>query len=78
MELWCILREDLKCYPYKIQLVLKIDQNDYEKRFQFAQSFIEIFQQELNIYSLSMTDEAHFHWNCFVNKQNFRHLGVEN
>ena len=47
--LWCILRENLKCYPYTFQLVQKIGQNDYEKRLKFALSFIQIFQQERKI-----------------------------
>jgi len=76
--LWRILKKDLKCYPYKIQLVQNIDQNDFEKRLQFAHSFLEIFQDEDKICSLMMTDEAHFHLNGFVNKQNFRFWGGEN
>ena len=46
--LWCIFSEDLKHYPYEIQLGLKIGQNDCEKRLQFALSIIEIFQIEEN------------------------------
>ena len=77
-SLWRILREDLECYPYKIQLVQKIGQNDYEKRLQFERLFIEIIQQEEENYSLLMTDEAHIHLNGLVNKQSFRYWGVEN
>ena len=73
-----ILKEDLKCYPYKIQFVQKIDQSDYEKRFQFVRLVIEIFQKEVNMCFLLMTDEAHFHLNGFINKQNFRYWRVEN
>ena len=62
----------------QIQLMQKICQNDYEKRLQFARSFIEIFQQEENYFSLLVTDGAHFHLNGFDNKQNFRYMGVEN
>ena len=54
ISLWRILREDLKCYLYKIRHVLKIGRNDYEKRLQFARSFIEIFQRKMC--SLLMTD----------------------
>ena len=65
------------CYPYKIQLVQKIDQNDYEKSFQFARLSIEILQHEEKICSLLMTDEAHFHLNAFVNKQkDFKWEGI--
>ena len=73
-----IERGFLKCYPNKNQLVQKIEQGDYEKRLQFAPSFIKIFQQEENICSPLMTDEAHFHFNGLVNKQNFIYWGVEN
>ena len=46
--------------------------------FQFAWSFIEIFQQEEKHCSLLMTHKAHFHLNGFVNKQNFRYWRVDN
>ena len=49
----------------------------FERRLQFVLSFTEIFQQE-DFFSLSMTDEAHFHLNSFFNKQNLRYWGVEN
>ena len=49
----------------------------YEKMLQFARPFIEIFQQEEKTYSLLMTDEAHFHLNGFVIKQNVIYRGVE-
>ena len=75
-SLWRILGEYLKCYPYEIQLVLKIGRNDCEKMFQFARSFIEIFQQEEKMCSLLMTDETHFYLNSFVNKQNFKYWGL--
>ena len=77
-SLWRILIEYLKCYPYKIQLVQKIGQNEYEKRLQCSQLFIGIFQQEEKNCSLLMTDEAHFHLNDFVNKQNFRYWRAYN
>ena len=66
-------RINLMCYPYKIQLVQNIGQNDYEKSLQLTRSFIEIFQQEEKNHSLLMTDEPHFHFNGIVNKQNFRY-----
>ena len=40
-------------------------------------SFIEIFQREENNCSV-LIDEAHFHLNGFVNKQNFKYWGMEN
>ena len=49
-----------------------------EKASILNRSFIETFQQEEKKCSLMMTDEAHFHINGFVNKQDFKYWGVEN
>ena len=48
------------------------------KNTQLGQSFLEIFQKGNKIELLRMSDEAPFHMNGFVNKQNFRHWGIEN
>ena len=69
-SLWLILRDDLNCYPYKIQLIQKNGQNDNEKRLLFAWLIIEIVQHEEQNCYLLITDEAHFHCNGFVNKHN--------
>ena len=42
---------------------------DYEKRVQFAQSFLEIFREENKFDLLMISAEAHFHENGFVSKQ---------
>ena len=73
-----ILKKDLHYHPYKITIVQHLNPADDEKRVQFAQFFLEIFREENKIDLLMMSDEAHFHMNGFINKQNFRHWATEN
>lgn len=74
-----ILVQDLKCHPYKLQIVQELKPNDHVMR----QQFCELMLQKLNedegfINKLWMSDEAHFHLSGFVNKQNFRYWAQEN
>lgn len=47
-------------------------QGEFEQRVQFARDMIKIFENNNN-FILLMSDEANFHTNGFVNKQNFRY-----
>ena len=73
-----ILKKDLHYRPYKIAIVQPLNPAGYEKRVQFAQSFLEIFREENKFDLLMMNDEVHFHMNGFVSKQSFRHWATEN
>lgn len=70
-----ILRKDFKLHPYKIQLVQKLKPQDVVDRLNFLNQAIERFSTFNNIL---FSDEAHFHFNGHVNKQNCRYLGETN
>lgn len=70
-----ILVKDLKLHPYKIQLVQELKPNDHNLRRIFAQTMLERFPTLNNIL---FSDEAHFHLNGHVNKQNCRYWATEN
>ncbi|XP_048484480.1 uncharacterized protein LOC125490157 [Plutella xylostella] len=70
-----ILKLDLKLHPYKIQLVQELKPNDLNLRKLFAETMLERFKSFNNIL---FSDEAHFHLNGHVNKQNCRYWSTEN
>lgn len=69
-----ILKFDLKLHPYKIQLVQELTHDDHTKRAAFSTLMLERFS---NFQNIIFSDEAHFHLNGFVNKQNFRFWSAE-
>lgn len=74
-----ILKHDLHLFPYKIQLVQKLNPEDFVLRLEYARAVLNLVDQNENFLSnLMMTDEAHFHLNGFVNKQNNRFWGSQN
>ena len=46
---WLMLREDLECYPYTIQLVQKIGQNDTRKGFNLHGYILKSFSRRKTI-----------------------------
>lgn len=72
-----ILRLDLKFHPYKMQVAQQLNVADYEQRKDFAVRMQVFFNDNRNAILL-MSDEAHFHLNGSVNKQNFRYWATEN
>ncbi|KAI5721907.1 hypothetical protein M8J76_000717 [Diaphorina citri] len=50
---------------------------DYDQRKLFCEQMHSVFNDNDNI-TLFTSDEAHFHLNGFVNRQNFRYWGAEN
>lgn len=69
----------LKLFPYKVQLVQELKPADLQPRIQYALRMQELVQNDHNfLQKLIMSDEAHFHLNGFVNKQNCRFWGSEN
>lgn len=74
-----ILRYDLKCHPYKIQLTQQLKVADHQKRRQFVDWVLRNSQEDENFaMNIIFSDEAHFQLNGFVNKQNCRIWGSEN
>ena len=74
-----ILHQDLGLYPYKVQLVQKLLRGDKAKRWEFSRWFLEQCESHANFAELIFrSDEAKFHLNGTVNKQNCRIWSTEN
>lgn len=72
-----ILHGNLHFHPYKLVVVQQLNVRDYAQRLNFAQQMLDLFEENENM-SLLMSDEAHFHLNGAVNKQNCRYWADEN
>ncbi|CAH1114353.1 unnamed protein product, partial [Psylliodes chrysocephalus] len=69
----------LHMFPYKIQLVQEIKPTDYQQRLDYAIALQRKARENRDfIDNIIMSDEAHFHLNGFVNKQNIRIWATEN
>lgn len=74
-----ILRIDLHLHPYKIQLRQFIDADDHKDRRTFANWALERLDADPNFFrKIIFSDEANFHLDGYVNKQNCRIWGSEN
>lgn len=74
-----ILKLELHMKPYKIQLVQELQIIDHQKRLNYSNSILKLHDQNVDfLRNLIMSDEAHFHLNGYVNKQNCRIWGTEN
>ena len=74
-----IVHKDLHSYPYKIQLIHALHERDYVNRVNFCQTFLHLINQNQELVNnLLMSDEAHFHFSGFINKQNFRYWSATN
>ncbi|PNF14829.1 hypothetical protein B7P43_G06330 [Cryptotermes secundus] len=70
---------ELKFHPYKLQLVQELKPNDHLLRRQFCEAIMNKTDENPDfIENLWMSDEAHFHLNGYVNKQNCRYWAQEN
>ena len=68
-----ILKKDLLLFPYKIQCVQELKEKDARTRMEFSNAFLRLCENDMSVIdNLFMSDEAHFHLNGYVNKQNFR------
>ncbi|TLM65355.1 DUF4817 domain-containing protein, partial [Acinetobacter baumannii] len=65
-----ILKKDLHMHPYKIQLVQELKETDGIQRQNYANEMLNRFTSFNNI---MFSDEAHFHLNGHVSKQNCRY-----
>ncbi|GBM80833.1 hypothetical protein AVEN_219580-1 [Araneus ventricosus] len=74
-----ILRNSLRMFPYKIQSPQAIPIKAARQRFDFANEILTMIDNEgFGVGCIWFTDEAHFHLNGFVNKQNWIFWGSEN
>jgi len=64
------LHKDLGFHPYKMMIVQTLNEGDYQRRLAFAELMLEIIEEHEDMI-IMMSDEAHFHLNGSVNKQNF-------
>lgn len=62
---------------YKLVITQQLLEGDYDQRKLFCEQMQSVFNDNDNI-TLFTSDEAHFHLNGFVNRQNFRYWGAEN
>ena len=74
-----ILHKDLKFQPYKIQVVQQLKPQDQASQLHFTMKFGAILQENDNVLNnLFMSEEAHFHLNGTINKQNFQYWSHTN
>lgn len=70
-----MLHMDLNFHPYKIMITQELIQTDYERRKNLCEQLLTQIAPEAVFFS---SDEAHFHLNGTVNKQNFRYWASDN
>lgn len=70
-----ILKNDKKFHPYKIQLVQELKDTDPTNRLNFVNEMMNRFTSFNNVL---FSDEAHFHMNGHVNRQNSRYWSSVN
>lgn len=74
-----VLKNDLKLYPYKAQVVQQLIPADKVNRVKFCEWLMEKCTAEQNfMQKLITSDEAHFHLYGHTNKQNCRFWAKEN
>lgn len=74
-----ILRSDLKCYPYCIQIKQTLTESDKLLRVQMCEWLIGKMEDDNEwIDNVWFSDEAHFQLNGVVNSHNARYWGTEN
>lgn len=74
-----ILKIDLHLHPYKVQLRQELKITDHRIRRAFAGWALNQLDEDDQFFKkIIFSDEAHFHLNGYVNKQNCRIWGSEN
>ena len=73
-----ILKDDLKLFPYKLQVYQRLSEVAITKRFNFAADILELVDtKQIDLTKIIFSDEAHFWLDGYVNNQNFRIWGSE-
>ena len=73
-----VLKADLKLFPYKIQVRQALNAVDRQSRLVMCEWFNKRLEHDPQwINQVWFSDEAHFHLNGVVNRQNFRYWGTE-
>lgn len=72
--IWWILPKGLGLHPYKVVLTQALKLKDHTLRREFADWALDHLEQDLDsVQKIILSDEAHFWFNGFVNKQNCRY-----
>ena len=69
-----VLHKDLYLHPHKIEMVQELNSQDRAQRLQFANEMLERFTN----FNIFFSDEAHFHLNEHLNRQNCRYWSGTN
>lgn len=71
-SVWNILKK-YRYHPYKMQILHKLEEDDYPHRVNFCNNFLSFTDRDPNFMSnILWTDESLFSLNGWVNKQNYR------
>lgn len=74
-----MLRGTIGLYPYKLQVVHKLQEEDYDSRVEMCESLLHHFQNDNEIMkNLWFSDESIFHLSGRVNRHNCRIWGKSN
>ncbi len=74
-----VLKKDLNCYPYRLQVCQELLETDFPRRMQFCQWFTDNLAENEEAFSRTFfTDEAYFYLSGYVNSQNMRMWSTEN
>ena len=77
--LWRILHKELHLFPYKVQLTQQLLPQDHLCRQEYAEKMLQLVNANHDFHEkILMSDEAHFHLNGYVNKQNCRFWSEDN
>lgn len=76
---WKIARKRLQLFPYKLQMVHKLQPGDPAKRLSFCENFMAMIEEDEGLPDrIVMSDEATFHLSGKVNRHNVRIWRSEN
>jgi hypothetical protein len=74
-----ICRDDLSMFPYKIELNQPLPEDGIRRPYAIAREFEALLEDNLGIMNVAwVSNEACFHLDGYINKQNVRLLASEN
>ena len=70
---------DLSLFLYNIQLSQPLSEDGIDRRYNFSKEYGALLEENPNVVQVTwFSDEAHFHLNGYVNKQNTRFWATQN
>ena len=74
-----MLRKDFKAFPYKLQTVHKLEEEDNDRRVEMCETLLNHYENDPSILdNIWFSDEAVFHLSGKVNRRNTRMWGTKN